>query len=395
MKKIAIVTLYHNNNNYGGLAQAYALCEYLNSKGYDAEILDYEKQKGLSGSFKDRLELHANGKGAVRFYQMVKYVFKWLYNKEIVARRNRNALEKYSEGLNERKEKFAEFRNTIPHSKIYCAETISESADKYDAFVSGSDQIWKPGVIQDAFVLKFVADRKKISYASSVAIAGIKSREWFCKYLKDNLMSYSAISVREESTSIELCEILGHEVSWVVDPTMLLGKEKWNDITAKRIIKENYIFAYFLGGSAVQRNFVTRYALEHDLKIVSLPFAGGDYIKEDVNFGDYRLFKIGLPEFFSLIKYAEVIFTDSFHAVCFSRVFSKEFFVMEREVSHKTDRMTTRIESILDIMNLRDHLINEHSVIDKIEPIDYCLVEEHLQPYIERSQKYLIEALND
>ena len=68
---------------------------------------------------------------------------------------------------------------------------------------------------------------------------------------------------------------------------------------------------------------------------------------------------------------------------------------MEREVSHKTDRMTTRIESILDIMNLRDHLINEHSVIDKIEPIDYCLVEEHLQPYIERSQKYLIEALND
>lgn len=395
MKKIAIVTLYHDNNNYGGLAQAYALCEYLNSKGYDAEILDYEKQKGLSGTFKDRLGLHASGKGIVSLYQTVKYILKWLYNKEIVARKNRNALEKYSEGLNDRREKFAEFRNIIPHSKLYCAETISESANKYEVFVSGSDQIWKPGVIQDAFVLKFVTDRKKISYASSVAIVGIKSREWFCKYLKENLMSYSGISVREESTSIELCETLGREVSWVVDPTLLLGKEKWNDITAQRIIKENYIFAYFLGKSASQRNFVTNYASEHGMKIVSIPFAGGAYIKEDVNFGDYRLFKIGIPEFFSLIKYAEVIFTDSFHAICFSRVFNKEFFVMEREVSHTTDRMTTRIESILNMMNLKNRLINERSVIDKIEPIDYNLVEEHLSPYIERSQKYLVEALKD
>ncbi len=32
-KKIGIISLYHNNENYGGALQAYALCQFLNTSG--------------------------------------------------------------------------------------------------------------------------------------------------------------------------------------------------------------------------------------------------------------------------------------------------------------------------------------------------------------------------
>ena len=38
--KIGVIT-FHGADNYGSVLQAYALTEYLNDKGYDAEIIDY------------------------------------------------------------------------------------------------------------------------------------------------------------------------------------------------------------------------------------------------------------------------------------------------------------------------------------------------------------------
>ena len=38
--KIGVIT-FHGEDNYGSVLQAYALTEYLNDKGYDAEIIDY------------------------------------------------------------------------------------------------------------------------------------------------------------------------------------------------------------------------------------------------------------------------------------------------------------------------------------------------------------------
>ena len=393
MNKIAILTLYNNNNNYGGLAQAYALCKYLNDNGFQAEILNYRKQKGLSGSFKDRLEAQVSSTGIRGLVQKGHYVASWMINKKLEASNNKK-LDRYSTEIETRKVKFREFRDMTPHSKEYTSETIVESLSEYDTFISGSDQIWKPGVIQDAFVLKFVTKhKKKVSYATSIAISGIQKRAWFSKYLQDNLSDYNAISVRERETAQELRRVLKREVSWVVDPTLLLEKSEWDNLVAKRIVEGRYLFAYFLGKSEKQREFVTKYAKKHGLKIVNLPFAGGEYVEADERFGDYRLFDIGLPEFFSLIKYAEIVFTDSFHAVCFSRVFEKNFYVMDRKVQSSSDKMNSRIESILQIMGLPSRMISEDNNECLKEDIDYVKVEENLSSYIEHSKQFLTRAL--
>lgn len=48
MKKgIGIITHLYKSTNYGGVLQAFALCEYLNEQGYKTEQIQYEKQMNL------------------------------------------------------------------------------------------------------------------------------------------------------------------------------------------------------------------------------------------------------------------------------------------------------------------------------------------------------------
>lgn len=392
--RIAILTLYYGNNNYGGLAQAWALAYFLNSKGFSAEVISYKKGVGKKGTLKDRMEQHGLSTGKTGISHSISYIFQVLSDKYLNQKLRKKRLEAYKGEMRQRHALFEEYRNNIPHSILYTEDTISDASTKYDVFVSGSDQIWKPGVIQDAFVLKFASTgKKKISYATSIAVGNIASRGWFCRYLKENLKDYSALSVREEQTCKELSEVLGREVEWVADPTMLVDKDVWKEQCSPRRIAKKYVFVYFLGDGTDERNYVVEYAKKKGLKIATLPFAGGHYAKADVDFGDNRLFDVGVNDFFSLIRYSECVFTDSFHAVCFSRVFEKEFFVLDRFETGNAERMTSRIESVLKLMGLRERFVNRHDDLDAIKTIDYQTVEKRLAPFIEKSKKFLMESI--
>lgn len=392
--KIAILTLYHGNDNYGGLAQAWALAHFLESKNFSVEVLDYEKSTGLKGSFRDRAKLYIQSSGKFKWLELAVSIFNIVYSKIFLRKRNIKSLKRYEESLSLRHERFSQFRKSIPHSPLYAPDSICESIDAYDVFISGSDQIWKPGVIQDAFVLKFVQNNKiKISYASSIAISNISSRRWLCQYLQEALEEYDAVSVREESTQKELETILNKPVEWCADPTMLIDKTEWNNMCSKRIIDEKYLFAYILGESQEQRQYIMEYARCNSLKVVTLPFVGGKYIKWDETFGDYRLFDIGVEDFFSLIKYSECVFTDSFHAICFSRVFEKEFYVFDRYKKNNADSMSSRTKSILNLMGLQNRFITIHTDCATIMPINYAIVEKRLSLFIEHSKNFLVEAI--
>ena len=61
--KIAIITHYYNSNNYGGVLQAYALCRWLNSQGYNAEQIcfDIDKSKSRFGTKQSVIYLQIEG----------------------------------------------------------------------------------------------------------------------------------------------------------------------------------------------------------------------------------------------------------------------------------------------------------------------------------------------
>lgn len=392
-EKIGFTTLYYNSENYGGIAQTYGLYKYLSNLGYDVKVINYKPYKKKT-PLKVRLIKRVNFKNGISgFFKGLLWVVRWVFNEAIVRKINRKKYLMYNDSLKTRKERFAIIRESIPHTAVVDRDTISLIKDDFDVFISGSDQIWKPSVVQDAYVLKFAEGKTKFSYSSSITTTNICDDEVYSAYMKQALSDFKAVSVREEASRDELQKIIGRPVEWVVDPTILLPRENWEELCSEPIVKEKYIFAYFLGKGSKQKEIVERIAKENNLVIVNLPFVAGEYNKADETFGDIKLFDVGLGEFFSLIKNAECVFTDSFHAVCFSWIFKTRFYVFDRDVGFDGTKMSSRIDSILKLMNLEDRKIDCDSNVDLEQNVNF--VSEDLCDMITKSRKYLDDALRD
>ena len=104
-------------------------------------------------------------------------------------------------------------------------------AREYDAFVVGSDQVWRPIYTPDVtrFFTAFLghSDICRIAYAASF---GVDVNEFSKEQIacgREYLKLFSAISVREES-GIRLCkELFDVQACQVLDPTMLLRREDY------------------------------------------------------------------------------------------------------------------------------------------------------------------------
>lgn len=110
MKQIGIITHYYGSKNYGGVLQAYALCQFLKNQGFDAEQIRFDKDKGES--IKRRL-----GKA-------------YRYTLSIPRRIKYRRLYKEIRG---REVKFAAFRDgAICHSKeVFTQDSLNRLAKEY------------------------------------------------------------------------------------------------------------------------------------------------------------------------------------------------------------------------------------------------------------------------
>lgn len=331
--RVGIITLYNNNANYGGIAQAYALQKYIEKLGYGCKVINYRRTTNT-----------VFGAPAVKRTLLTKVRDKivWLIENELT-KRNERAFKKRYDAMCCFREK------NIPHTKEYTDETIEECVDSFDVFISGSDQIWKPQVIREPFVLGFVPDCKpKLSYASSISQVDLS--EAYGEFMKERLQSYCSISVREKEAKIYLQNLLGREVDWVTDPVLLLDREDWDCIASDRKYKEKYIFCYFLGDSVSARREAKKYAKYKNLKLITMPYLKGRWRAVDQGLGDVQLFDAGVEDFLSLIKYADCVITDSFHATVFSYIFQRDFFVFPRVDKGSNENMNSRISSFLGLI---------------------------------------------
>ena len=223
--------------------------------------------------------------------------------------------------VSQRKKAFKSFRKSIPHSSIVYTESSIKNANKcYTSFITGSDQVWHPGVFRQCYSLLF-SSRPKFSYAASMAVDKIDSVT--AKAYEQALTDYKMISVRERNAQRLLS--FNNSVQLVLDPVFLLTKDEWNRIASSRLIKEKYCFTYFLGDSISARREAQKCAHSKSLKIVNIPYLSNSYRKCDWKYGDYAISNVGPSDFLSLILNAECVFTDSFHAICLSFIFNKDF----------------------------------------------------------------------
>lgn len=380
LKKIGIITHYYKSRNYGGNLQAYALCRFLSGEGFQAEQISYHMSTMLASpppKVTSRLKKLLQPKKVLDFV-----------TRRVAGRLLRGRFDARYATI----DRFN--RQQIPHSEtVYTAQTI-DGCDGYDAYITGSDQVWNIQY-EPAFYLRFVpSGRPRISYGASLGRASITAKQG--TRFREDLADFAAVSVREGDAARLLRPLVPVPVQQVLDPTLLLTREQWDEVCSARLVEGRYLFAYFLGDSTAQRKAAKAFAQRRGLSIVTLPYLEDVFRICDFSFGDRKLYAVSPADFISLIKHADYIFTDSFHGAVFSSLYGKEYYVFQR-AGHPG--MASRIYSLTALFKSGDHFCDTPektglSYIDSLPPIDYARPLPELETMRNRSMDFLRKNLS-
>lgn len=386
MKKVALITCYFQPN-YGSMLQAYATQLKLDELKIENETINIE---GLRKEIKrKKIKYFASN---VFSKDIVKDKFGFIKLK-IVKLKNQK-LKKNLEKRSQNFQMFAEKKFRL--SRVYNGtQELHKEADKYQAFIVGSDQLWLPSNIEaDYYTLSFVPKNvKKISYATSFGVSSLPARQ--SKKAREFLPRFDYLSVREKSGRDIVSKLIGRNPDVVCDPTLLLTRDEWiNAIPPQKIIDGDYIFCYFLGENPYPRKIAQRIKELTNYKIVALQHIDG-YIKADEGFADECPYDVGPSEFVNLIRNAQYICTDSFHGTVFSIINEKEFFTFRRFYKKSIMSTNSRIDSLIDVVGLKGRLIENNQWNDTMmsELIDYTEVSEKLKLFRETSIDFLRNAI--
>ena len=351
--KIGILTHFHKSKNYGGVLQAYALCRYLNESGNNAKQILYThtpiKVSSKRMSAKDI---------ALKLCKKLK--------RTICKKRNKKIVEDIEKS-------FLKFRESVPHTeREYSKKDIREVKNDFDIFITGSDQVWNPIWFDSTYMLDFVDNNeKKLSYAASIGLSKLEREQ--SDLLQLYLSNFKSISVRENAAKDILSELVINSVEVLLDPTLLMNANDWDEIASKRIISEKYVFLYLLGDSIKTRRIAEKYAKKQNLLLVTIPDVNGEYRYIDRIIKSKRVCGATPNDFISLIKYSECVITDSFHACAFSLLYKKQFFAFEREGN---DKINSRIKDLTEMLGIKEHFLGKASdknanYLETLPQIDY------------------------
>lgn len=370
-------------NNYGSLLQSYALQEKVKENGLEPEIIRYKEPYW-------RILLR------MRDAELFKVTLKKLLLSKVIGLKHAGL----KTNLAKRANAFEQFRKDFIVRPVVCKTRVqlTKQAKEYPLVLLGSDQLWHPmNLKKDFFTLSFVPDNvKKVAYAASFGVSDIAKnmRQAYKTYLN----RFDFISCREDSGTRIVRELTGKDVPVVCDPSVLMTAQEWTPMLSDKVKPEGkYIFCYFLGNNPQQREFVK--ALKDVLKcqIVALPHIV-EYVDSDEEYADMLPYNVGPSEFMYLIKNAEFVCTDSFHATVFSLQFHKQFLVFDRFENGKGNSTTSRIETLLGVVNHPDRLIRKTDEalnhINDIKEMDYSDVDKMLGAFRKDSSDYLNTILS-
>lgn len=356
--KVGIIT-FHRAINYGAVLQAYALQQILTNMGYDAEIVDYRCNKiERAYSFVEKLKQAKSLKYVV--YLILKRLFPGLKKKRFI-------------------NKFV--KKNLKMSEEYTFQTIKNTNNKYDLFITGSDQVWNYNHtgFDDTYFLKFVEQKsKKKSYAASFGFNKLNT-EVHDKY-KELLKDFSIISVRENSGTEIIKQLLPEKKAIVsADPTFLLTKQQWERLCDfEKNNLGSYVLIYELIRSDSLREFACGIAKEKNYKVICISDEWDN--KDNVKF----LYGASPEEFLWLIKNAKAVCTNSFHGTAFSINFNTPVCVELLKAGMAS--LNTRILELLETFSINDRIIN-----DKIEP--FSMKWEHINRVKETMSKEGVDYL--
>lgn len=299
--RIAILT-QQLKANYGGILQAFALQYTLKRMGHNPIVIEQEYLQKIN-IFKLLLEFP---KRLFTKYVLKKRKYIFSEHKNNLHQKKRRKLTKPFIDKNIQQE--------------YVTNYNSIDFNRFDAFIVGSDQVWRPlynwGVIDKMF-LCFIPEEnkvKRISYAASFGNNEWEFTDEQTETCKELLSRFDAVSVREID-GIELCRkyLKREDAVCVLDPTLLLEREEYEELCREiPKIEEDILCAYILDLNDDIESKLKTIAIQKGLKLKIIS-------------ADNKC-TLTVPEWLTVFRDAKMIITDSFHGTVFSIIFNKEFY---------------------------------------------------------------------
>ena len=376
--KIGILTL-PLHTNYGGIIQAYALQTVLQRLGY--EVSEIEMKREWTPSYPPLWKLPLSfGKRILRKYVLRRKgarVFRERYEKKVWPLMTQHTQRFINQYINQ-----------------YKVDQLSDCKGKFDAFVCGSDQVWRY-IYNDCYgydkanaYLKFLGDEpcKRIAYAASFGTEEWEYPEQDTAECKKWIQKFDAVSVRESSGTRLCATYFDVKAKHVLDPTMLLNSDDYMSLVERADVPKSNgnLFCYILDDSEEKTNVVRR--IEDSLRLK--PFfmnAGGGCPTDDLE----KRIQPPVETWLRAFNDSEFVVTDSFHACVFSILFHKQFVVIGNPT-----RGLARIHSLLSIFGLEGRLVSAQNLdIENLPLIDYAKVEVVLNQWRKGSMHFLQESL--
>lgn len=381
------VCIKYFHENYGGMLQAYATITMLKERGLNYELIRYKKHYSL--------------------YEKVRQIPR-IFNAILLNDKKESLIKKIGKKChpdflrNERVrikafQKFKDEKFTQLSPVFVGYKSLQKGSERYNAVVTGSDQLWSPaGLPTNFYNLMFVPQKiRKISIASSF---GVKKIPWYqVSRTRTFLNRIEFISMRENRGKEIVKELTGKIVPVILDPVFFFDIQGWKRlIPENKEVEEPYIFAYFLGNNSFFRTLVMKAASELNCKIVTLRHLD-QYIRSDEDFGDYAPYDVDPIRFLNLLRGAKYICTDSFHGSVFSIIHHKPFVVFNRYDEKAKYSKNSRIDTLCANLGLQDRRF-EMSIDLKeqlMKQIDYLSVEKELIILREKANEFLNIAFKD
>lgn len=361
--KIGILT-FHCAHNYGAVLQCYATQEFLRSKGYDVEIINYRPEYLLKPYKLFDLERIS---GDTLILSLKLTIVQLLM-------------------FHDRFKRFRGFEKFInKYLKVGQIVTQTTIPSNYDAYIVGSDQVWNPKITHGFDPIYFAnfpferGDKIYISYAASMETKSLDENQ--NEFYKKSLNNFDALSVRENALLKLLQPLTRKNITHVLDPVLMVQPHIWDSFSSDKHKTEKYVVVYQVRHNPNTLRIAHHIANQIGAKVKILvawlqfnPINGTDQTATP-------------EEFVDAIRNAACVVTTSFHGTAFSVVFNRPFYTVKLN-----DGADTRSMSLLEAVELTDRLIN----VDE-EPtftsIDYSIANQKLDKLRKESQDYLLNNL--
>jgi hypothetical protein len=344
--KIAIMTIFNSENNYGQILQCYALQRYLTDLGHEVYCIRYNSENDYT-----KTPILLKLKKAINIINTTKYIYLLVKNSFF-----ENEERKYDRCFEEFRQKYIKQSDIIYNTY----NDLVNDPPVADIYMAGSDQIWNFTSLPvyktknqiKAFFLQFGDKRiRRFSYATSFGVNYIKKEhhDKIASYLKN----FEYVSVREKS-GVDICKECGREdAEWVSDPTLLLDAETYRSLYRNENIRrpdKKYVLLYYLGHkTAFKIKILFEWAHKRNLEVI--------YINANIQYDKYDKFYATIPEWLYLIDNAEYVITNSFHGTIFSLLFEKRFGVIP--LTGRYSGMNERLYSLFEYLNILPPIISD------------------------------------